>query len=93
MYINNSLILNNHDVSYKLLSIGMIKLNGEQYIQVHCDRPDIEFSKLYAIDEIRYAIQKYIHLHSQYVMSEAKYGNFVPLDIIRKKNVPIARNS
>lgn len=88
MHINNSLILSNHDVSYKLLSIGKIKLDGREYIQVHCDRPDIEFSKLYTIEEIRYAIQKYIHLHSQYIMSETKYGDFVPLDK-RKKHVSV----
>lgn len=89
MYINNSLILNNHDVSYKLLSIGLVKLDNRPYIQVHCDRSDIEFSKLYTVEDIRYAIQKYMHLYSQYIISEAKYGDFVPLDKIGRRNVPI----
>lgn len=89
MHINSALILENHDVSYKLLSIGTIKIDNKRYIQVHCDRQDIEFSKLYEVGEVRYAIQKYFHLYSLYVISEAKYGDFVPLDKIRKKNVSV----
>lgn len=79
------LLLNNHDLSYKLLSIGMLKHNGEKFIQVHCDRADIEFSKLYNENELRTAVQKYFYLYSLYLSSEHKYGNFVPLEKFRKK--------
>lgn len=83
------LILNNHDVTYKLLSIGMVKFNGDKFFQVHCDRQDIQFSKLYHEYELRAAVQKYFYLHSMYISSEGKYGDFVPLEKVRKSNVSI----
>ena len=82
-----NLILAGHEVSYKQLSIGMFKFDGIQYIQVHCDRRDIEFSNMYNMDYLRRAAAKYIELHSKYIVSERKYGDFVPCEIWRK-NVP-----
>lgn len=75
------LIKNGHEVSYKLLSIGLFKFDGVQYVQVHCDRKDIEFSNMYDMSFINRAVAKYTELHSKYKVSERKYGNFVPLNV------------
>lgn len=58
------------DVSYKLLFIGRIELENKKYIQVHCDRFDIKFSKIYNIDEINWAISKFLELEKTYKTSE-----------------------
>jgi len=81
-----NLINNGHEVSYKLLSIGIFKYDGVQYVQVHCDRKDIEFSNMYDKAFIKRAVLKYLELHSKYIASESKYGNFVPLEA-KTKNV------
>ena len=84
MNIKN-LILADNDVSYKLLSIGKIVIQGRPLVQVHCDRLDLQFSKLYKLHYIDDAINAYLDIYRKYKTSEQKYGNFVPLD---KINVP-----
>lgn len=82
-----NLVLIGQEVTYKLLSIGTFKYDGVEYVQVHCDRKDIEFSYMYEMRSIRKAVFKYIDLYDDYIHSESKYGNFVPLEAIKGKNV------
>lgn len=83
-----NLVLGGHEVTYKLLSIGSFKYDGVEYIQVHCDRRDIEFSHMYDMRQIKKAVFKYIDLYNDYLNSEGRYGNFVPLEAMKAKNVP-----
>lgn len=71
-------VMSGHEVTYKLLSIGTFKYDGVEYIQVHCDRRDLEFSNMYDLAFSRKAVGKYLELHSKYLASEKKYGSFVP---------------
>lgn len=86
------ILLNHNILEYKLLSIGKYTHCGYDYIQVHCDRKDIEFSELFAVNDIKYACHKYIWLYHKYKFSENQYGNFVPLDKERILNVPNNRD-
>lgn len=86
-------IINNYGVlEYKLLSIGHFTYNGEYYVQVHCDRKDIEFSELYSLKDIKYACHKYVFLYNKYKYSEVQYGQFVPIDKERILNVSKQRH-
>jgi hypothetical protein len=76
----NNLVTNGHEVSYKLLSIGTFKFDGREYIQVHCDRRDLEFSNMYDLAFSRRAVIKYIELHTKYILSEKRYGSFPPIE-------------
>ena len=82
-----NLVLVGQEVTYKLLSIGTFKFDGVEYVQVHCDRRDIEFSAMYEMRSIKKAVFKYIDLYDDYVNSEKRYGNFVPLEAMKDKNV------
>ncbi len=82
-----NLVKSGHNVNYKLLSIGTFKYDGVTYIQVHCDRRDLEFSFMFTQEEIRRAAGKYLSLHSKYIASESKYGNFPPIELEGKRNV------
>ena len=42
---------------------------------------------MYEMRSIRKAVFKYIDLYDDYIHSESKYGNFVPLEAIKGKNV------
>ena len=81
------LIASGHEVSYKLLSIGMFKYDGTKYIQVHCDRRDLEFSNMYHMSQIRQAVTKYLELSNKYIASEIKFGSFPPI-VNGQQNVP-----
>lgn len=87
----SNLVLSGHEVSYKLLAIGLFKYDGVQYIQVHCDRRDMEYSYMYDTAFSHKAVAKYLELHSKYLGSERKHGNFPPLEGV--KSVPQQRNS
>lgn len=81
------LINGGHEVSYKLLSIGTYKYDGAKYIQVHCDRRDLEFSQMYNMGQIKQATLKYLDLTNKYIASEIKFGSFPPI-LTGPKNVP-----
>jgi hypothetical protein len=85
-------LLNNGVLEYKLLSIGAYTHCGHNYIQVHCDRKDIEFSELFNINDIKHACHKYVWLYHKYKFSENQYGNVVPPDKERMLNVSNNRN-
>lgn len=70
------LIMGGFEVSYKLLYISKIKLGSDntEHIQVHCDRFDIEYSKLYKLDNIQFAVSKFLSLKIQYNISEYKHA-------------------
>lgn len=76
----NELIKNGHEITYKLLSIGTIKFNGIRYVQVHCDRRDIQYSRLFTMEELSFAISRYFILHKKYTQSEVRYGSFPPFE-------------
>lgn len=61
-------------VSYKLLSIGPVKYNNKDFIQVDCDRFDMVFSKMYSPENIDFAISKFTILLVRYMASELKNG-------------------
>ena len=82
-----NLIRSGHTVSYKLLSIGTFKYDGVTYIQVHCDRRDLEFSYMFSLEELRRAAGKYLSIHSKYIASESKYGKFPPIETEGKRKV------
>lgn len=69
-----SLLISNMSVSYKNLYIGPILIDGEKYIQVHIDRFDLFFSKIYSIENINLAISKFTRLLTRYIASEIKNG-------------------
>lgn len=87
------ILLNDSHVEYKLLSIGRYTHCGNTYIQVHCDRKDIEFSKLFDISDVKHACHKYVWLYHKYRFSENQYGSFVPLDKERILNVSENRDN
>lgn len=72
-----NVILNDMDVSYKLLSIGHLKFLGKQYIQVHCDKYDLIFSHMYQPQDINSAISKFLELRVKYGISEKRNYSFV----------------
>lgn len=67
------LVLGGFEISYKLLYISKIKCNHIEYIQVHCDRFDLIYSKLYKLDNAQFAVSKFLRLKLQYSISE--YNN------------------
>lgn len=75
MFMNQHSLIKNTinrglDVSYKLLFIGRVELDDKKYIQVHSDRFDLKFSKLYNLDEVNWAISKFLELEKSYKASE-----------------------
>lgn len=65
----------NLDVSYKLLWIGKVKIDNHEYIQVDCIKYDLQFSRLYSLNLIDFAISKFNILLLRYMLSELKNGN------------------
>jgi len=72
------LVFDGHEISYKQLSIGSFRFNGQQFIQVHCDRTDLQFSDMYPTTVARKAVAKYVELHGKYLSSERKHGDCPP---------------
>ena len=65
----------NLDISYKMLWVGRVKINNIEYVQVDCLRYDLQFSRLYPIHLIDFAISKFNVLLLRYMASELKNGN------------------
>ena len=63
------------DVSYKCLWIGKVKVNNVEYVQVDCIKYDLQFSRLYSLNLIDFAISKFNILLLRYMASELKNGN------------------
>lgn len=63
------------DVSYKFLWIGKVKVNNIEYIQIDCIKHDLQFSRLYSLSMIDFAISKFNILLLRYMASELKNGN------------------
>lgn len=63
------------DVSYKFLWIGKVKVNNIEYIQIDCIKHDLQFSRLYSLNMIDFAISKFNILLLRYMASELKNGN------------------
>ncbi len=59
-------------VVYKRLSIGPVLMDGEFFIQLDCDRYDLQYSMLYSPENIDFAIAKFTMLLTQYMASELK---------------------
>lgn len=64
----------NLEVVYKKLSIGPVEIDNEKYIQVHCDRHDINHSCLFTLDKMNRAISKFLELEKEYKESEKRHG-------------------
>lgn len=64
------------ELSYKLLHIGKFKFWGVEYIQVHCDRADLEYSHMFELDRKATAVSKFLELKVKYGISEQKYGKY-----------------
>ena len=69
------LVMDGFEVNYKLLYISKVKVGSEstEHIQVHCDRYDIEYSKLFKLENAQFAVSKFLHLKLQYNISEYKH--------------------
>jgi len=61
-------------ISYKRLSIGAVQYDDKVYIQVDCDRYDIQTTKLYQLKNTDFAIAAFTGLLSRYMASELKNG-------------------
>jgi len=59
-------------VVYKRLSIGPTLIDGKFFIQLDCDRYDLQYSMLYSPENIDFAIAKFTMLLTQYMASELK---------------------
>lgn len=68
------IVMGGFEVSYKLLYISKIKLgsNSEEYVQVHCDKFDLEYSKLFKLENVQFAVSKFLYLKLQYNILEYK---------------------
>lgn len=68
------LVIDGYEVSYKKLFISQIKHMGIEWIQVHCDRSEIEYSSLYKPVNVFWAVNKFIGLKAKYSILEIKNG-------------------
>lgn len=68
------LLESNLDISYKLLWIGKVKINNITYIQVDCVKYNLQFSRLYSLNKIDFAISKFNILLLKYMITELKDG-------------------
>lgn len=72
-----NVLLGDMDVSYKLLTIGKTVIYDpyrKQCLQVHCDRYDLQESKIFLIEEIDRAISYFLNLKIKYMASEYREG-------------------
>jgi len=68
------LLESNLDITYKFLWIGKVRLNNVDYIQVDCIKYDLQFSRLYSLKNIDFAISKFNILLLRYMALELKNG-------------------
>jgi hypothetical protein len=68
------LVLGGFEVVYKLLYISKIRMDDVECIQVHCDRFDIRYSKIYKLENAQFAVSKFLNLKIQYNISEYKHS-------------------
>lgn len=61
-----SLLVQNCDVSYKLLNIGLYKSSGSTYVQVHCDKHNLQYSNMFPLHEMDSAIKTFLDLKGKY---------------------------
>ena len=68
------LLESNLDITYKFLLIGKVRLNNIDYVQVDCVKHDLQFSRLYSLKNIDFAISKFNILLLRYMALELKNG-------------------